>query len=135
MRMELFERLKEERVRLGMSQTAFGELGGVKVLAQRNYETGKRSPDANYLEKLSVNGVDVLYVVTGKRALTAQDLEADLDRYGKAWETLEMALEAAGRDLSPAKKRKAVDALFKASKAEIAIDQTKLTELVLQLAA
>lgn len=133
--MELFERLKEERVRLGMSQTAFGELGGVKVLAQRNYETGKRSPDANYLEKLAENGVDVLYVVTGKRALTAQDLEADLDRYGKAWETLEMALEATGREMSAAKKRKAADALFRASKEQMAPTNDQLVNLVLELAA
>ncbi|MCH1990591.1 helix-turn-helix domain-containing protein [Achromobacter xylosoxidans] len=133
--MELFERLKEERVRLGMSQTAFGELGGVKVLAQRNYETGKRSPDANYLEKLAGNGVDVLYVVTGKRALTVQDLEADLDRYGKAWETLEMALEATGREMEPARKRKAADALFRASKAQMAASTEQLVNLVLDLAA
>ncbi|PQZ68423.1 hypothetical protein CQ050_14375 [Achromobacter sp. MYb9] len=88
-----------------------------------------------YLEAISRAGADVLYIVTGARALSERDLEADLERYGKAWETLELALEAAGRELSPAKKRKAVDALFKASKAEIAIDQSKLTELVLQLAA
>ncbi|HFQ7463914.1 TPA: helix-turn-helix domain-containing protein [Pseudomonas aeruginosa] len=133
--MELFERLREERMRLGMSQTAFGELGGVKVLAQRNYENGKRSPDANYLERLAEIGVDVLYVVTGKRALTAQDLEADLDRYGKAWETLEMALEATGRDMSAAKKRKAADALFRASKEQMAPTNDQLVNLVLELAA
>ncbi|QKH37306.1 helix-turn-helix transcriptional regulator [Achromobacter pestifer] len=133
--MELFERLKEERIRLGMSQTAFGELGGVKVLAQRNYETGKRSPDASYLERLAAMGVDVLYVVTGAHALTQQDLEADLDRYGKAWETLEMALEATGREMSAAKKRKAADALFRASKEQMAPTNDQLVNLVLELAA
>ncbi|MNU87274.1 Helix-turn-helix domain protein [compost metagenome] len=133
--MELFERLKEERNRLGMSQTAFGEIGGVKVLAQRNYESGKRSPDAEYLARVAAVGVDVLYIVTGARALSQQDLEADLARYGQAWETLEMALEATGRELSPAKKRKAADALYRASKAQMAPSQDQLAALVLELAA
>lgn len=129
------ERLREERVRLGMNQDDFAEVGGVQRRAQGNYERGERAPDADYLARIAERGADVLFIVTGVRALTERDLDADLDRYGKAWETLEMALEAAGRELSPAKKRKAVDALFKASKAEIAMDQSKLTELVLQLAA
>lgn len=133
--MELGERLKEERNRLGMSQTAFGELGGVKVLAQRNYESGLRSPDANYLARIEVAGVDVLYVVTGKRAISQADLDADLERYGKAWETLEMALEATGREMSPAKKRKAADALYRASKAQMAPSHEQLVALVLELAA
>lgn len=88
-----------------------------------------------YLEAVAAAGADVLYIVTGARALSARDVEADLERYGMAWETLELALEAAGRELSPAKKRKAAEALFNASKAEMAIDKEKLTELVLQLAA
>lgn len=129
------ERLREERVRLGLNQDDFAEVGGVQRRAQGNYERGERAPDADYLARIAERGADVLFIVTGKRALSERDLEADLERYGKAWETLEMALEAAGRELSPAKKRKAVDALFNASKAEIAIDQSKLTELVLQLAA
>ncbi|NNH20887.1 Uncharacterised protein [Bordetella trematum] len=129
------ERLAEERARLGYGQSEFAALGGVGRGAQANYEKGLRQPDMAYLEAIAQAGADVLYIVTGARALSERDLEADLERYGKAWETLEMALEAARRELSPAKKRKAVDALFKASKAQIAIDQSKLTELVLQLAA
>ncbi|MNY17930.1 hypothetical protein D3C86_1512790 [compost metagenome] len=105
------------------------------MLAQRNYESGKRSPDAEYLARVAAVGVDVLYIVTGARALSQQDLEADLARYGQAWETLEMALEATGRELSPAKKRKAADALYRASKAQMAPSQDQLAALVLELAA
>lgn len=61
------ERLREERVRLGLSQAALGELGGVKANAQGNYEKGDRYPDAAYLAAVSEHGVDVLYVVTGQR--------------------------------------------------------------------
>lgn len=61
------ERLREERERLGLSQGAFGELGGVRANAQGNYEKGDRFPDAAYLAAVALQGVDVLYVVTGQR--------------------------------------------------------------------
>lgn len=133
--MSIGNRLREERKRIGLDQGPFGQIGGVQTVAQSNYENGKRVPDAAYLEKVAAAGVDVLYVLTGTRSLSQADLFADLKRYGDAWETLEMALEAAGRELSPAKKRKAADALYQASKAQMSMDKDKLTELVLQLAA
>lgn len=61
------DRLREERERLGLSQGAFGEIGGVKANAQGNYEKGERNPDAGYLAAVAARGVDVLYVVTGER--------------------------------------------------------------------
>lgn len=135
MRLDIGQRLKEERERLGLSQQVFAEIGGASKRSQIEWEKGAQMPNAEFLALIAERGADVAFIVTGTRSIAPEDLEADLDRYGKAWETLELALEAAGRELSPAKKRKAVDALFKASKAEIAIDQSKLTELVLQLAA
>jgi len=62
------ERLIEERKRVALSQSAFGEAGGVQKRAQINYEKGERHPDAAYLERLAAIGVDVLYVLTGRRA-------------------------------------------------------------------
>jgi transcriptional regulator with XRE-family HTH domain len=64
----LEDRLIEERKRFGLSQAAFGEAGGVQKRAQINYEKGERHPDAAYLERLAAIGVDVLYVLTGRRA-------------------------------------------------------------------
>ncbi len=60
-------RLREERNRLGLSQTDFGAAGGVKLGAQHAYEAGKRSPDAEYFASLALAGVDVEYVITGQR--------------------------------------------------------------------
>ncbi|KVE64663.1 transcriptional regulator [Burkholderia vietnamiensis] len=73
-------RLKEERMRIGMSQAEFATLGGLGKQAQLNYESGARSPDANYLAALANVGVDVLYVITGDRAQrpTVPDDEAEL---------------------------------------------------------
>lgn len=64
-------RLREERERLGYSQSVFGEIGGVKKLAQINYEKGERYPDAAYLSKVAEAGADVAYILTGHRSQAA----------------------------------------------------------------
>ncbi len=61
-------RLAEERKKLGMNQTAFGALGGVTKTSQVNYESGSRSPDAEYWEAIARAGADVQYILTGIRA-------------------------------------------------------------------
>lgn len=59
-------RLREKREEKGLSQREFGLLGGVLKLAQMNYEKGVRVPSAEYLYSLSLHGIDVGYLVTGK---------------------------------------------------------------------
>ena len=60
-------RIREERRRLRVSQSDFAELGGQGPQSQGRYERGLRSPSAAYLAAISAAGVDVLYVVTGRR--------------------------------------------------------------------
>ncbi|MBA1228501.1 helix-turn-helix transcriptional regulator [Pseudomonas viridiflava] len=60
-------RLKEERQALGLSQHRFAAIGGVEANAQGKYENGKRVPRSTYLVALGEMGVDVLYVLSGKR--------------------------------------------------------------------
>ena len=62
-----FDRLKEAREELGLSQQAFAERCGIAARSQRNYESGERSPDSVYLAALVEMGVDVLYLLTGDR--------------------------------------------------------------------
>ncbi|MPV86894.1 helix-turn-helix domain-containing protein [Ostreibacterium oceani] len=64
---EFCEILKAERIRLGLGQLKFSELSGVSVNSQSNYETGKAIPNAEYLSRLADIGVDVLFLLTGKR--------------------------------------------------------------------
>lgn len=59
------ERLRQERSRLNLTQEAFAAIGGVKKLAQINYEQGKTFPDAGYMIALSSVGVDITYVMLG----------------------------------------------------------------------
>lgn len=66
-------RLRQERERLGLSQKKFGEVGGVEANAQGRYESGDRVPKADYLSRVAAKGVDVLYIVTGRRTPTRAD--------------------------------------------------------------
>ena len=60
-------RLKEERERLGFSQPAFAAIGGASKGSQVSWEKGTATPNAEFLYEVARVGVDVLYVVTGRR--------------------------------------------------------------------
>lgn len=64
---DVAERLLVERQRLSVSQSDFAEAAGVAYGTYLNYEKGRRSPDAEFLFRLSNRGVDVLFVITGRR--------------------------------------------------------------------
>ncbi|MBD8573833.1 helix-turn-helix transcriptional regulator [Pseudomonas syringae] len=76
-------RLKRERIRLKLSQSALGTIGGVETNAQGNYESGLRFPRADYLSRIAEAGVDITYVITGqeKTALDrARCVDSELSR-------------------------------------------------------
>jgi len=98
-------RLAEERRRLALKQAEFAKLVGTDVPKQSLYENDKRTLRAAYLARLAEAGVDVVYVLTGRRAegawlgagasdlLTAHcALPADMQQ---ALETLARALHGA----------------------------------------
>lgn len=62
------DRLREQRQRLGLSQLDFAEAVGVSKTTQFNYETGARSPDAEYLLNAGEQGVDITFVLLGQPA-------------------------------------------------------------------
>lgn len=73
------ERLKSERMRLGAVQDGFAQTAGVSRRTVLAWEKGEQTPSAEFLAKLAVAGVDVLYVVTGTRSsLQMQFLGAQL---------------------------------------------------------
>lgn len=87
--MNLDERIKEERERLGYSQTAFAALAEASKHSQINWEKGVGTPTAAVLAAWAAHGLDVLYVVTGQRTgggappspALARDEEILLDNY------------------------------------------------------
>ncbi|PAU86312.1 hypothetical protein CK507_15835 [Pseudomonas sp. WN033] len=92
------ERLKAERERLRYTQPEFAEMVGASKRTQIGWEQGRSTPDANALAVWLEEGVDVGFLLTGKRtaAGSARDLPPD-----------EQVLLEAYRALS-ATKRKAV---------------------------
>ena len=60
-------RLREERNRLGISQTDFAEQAGVSRGSQVNYESGEREPDAAYYEAIAKLGASLTYIHEGER--------------------------------------------------------------------
>ena len=66
--MTIENRLKEERERLGFTQPDFAELAGTTKKTVIDYEKGKSSPKASYLEAIAAVGADVNYIVNGVRS-------------------------------------------------------------------
>jgi transcriptional regulator with XRE-family HTH domain len=62
------ERLREERKRLGLSQTQFAKAVGVHLNTQSRYEKGHTWPGTAYLEAIGKAGVDVNYLLFNIRS-------------------------------------------------------------------
>ncbi|MNH81153.1 HTH-type transcriptional regulator ImmR [compost metagenome] len=71
--MTIGARLREERTRLGVSQTELAVACGIAKNTQLNYEKDERSPDAKYLTAAEALGMDVYYVLIGKRLAVSPD--------------------------------------------------------------
>jgi transcriptional regulator with XRE-family HTH domain len=65
--MSFGSRLAEERKRLGLKQGEFADLVGTAVPKQSLYENDRRELRADYLARLADTGVDIVYVLTGRR--------------------------------------------------------------------
>lgn len=64
-----------------MTQAAMAAIGGKQKLAQLKYEQGESSPSGAYLAAIAAAGADVLYILTGQKAVTpAQPPLSDGDR-------------------------------------------------------
>ncbi|WP_373422081.1 helix-turn-helix domain-containing protein [Burkholderia gladioli] len=70
--------MRDERLRLGLSQDEFASVGGVARRTQSGYESGERSPDAAYLLAVGELGVDIYFVLRGER-LPAAIAQGDSD--------------------------------------------------------
>jgi transcriptional regulator with XRE-family HTH domain len=63
--LSLGQRLRAERKRIGATQAALADMGGIKRNALFKYEKGENSPTVEFLYRLSENGLDAAYVFTG----------------------------------------------------------------------
>lgn len=113
--MTIGKRLREERERLGFSQQDFAALGGKTKKTQIEWEADKATPNGAFLAEVERVGVDVLYVLTGRREAplsagyhveSSEGINAVLDRmfeavgkpfgfgYAKAFDVSERTLSA-----------------------------------------
>lgn len=91
---DIGNRLKEERERMGLSQTDFAAIGKSGRKSQFNYETGDRVPDGAYLSAIAAAGADVLYILTGVRSGAAPMLGVEKERAGYSVEVLDKQEQA-----------------------------------------
>lgn len=91
------ERLTSERKRIDLKGAEMGRLCGVNANTQSTYENGRRLPDADYLMRASELGVDVLYVLTGRRE--ADLVDDQLGRIVTLWPGLPVAARKSLADM------------------------------------
>lgn len=60
------ERLRKQRIALGLSQQAFADACSIWLSEQRSYEEGRRGPNAEYLDALCRTKVDLPYLLSGE---------------------------------------------------------------------
>lgn len=92
------DRLREERKRLGLSQTEFAKAAGVHLNTQSRYEKGEREPDTAYLSALAGIGVDVGYIVGYTMPTPEEKLQESLF-WIKAGETGRNAQDIFGNEI------------------------------------
>ena len=78
------ERLKLERLRLGLTQPQLAAIGLTTKKSQIDYEQGNSYPKASYLAAVSQFGVDVNYIITGERSAANPLTKALVDAFYNA---------------------------------------------------
>ncbi len=66
------DRLRTARKRIGLSQEAFGEMAGVSLSSQGQYERGVAEPSAAYFLKLAEMGIDMNFLLASKLAASEE---------------------------------------------------------------
>lgn len=116
-------RLTEERKRLGLSQSQLAEIGGIKRLAQSQYERETSSPTVRYLAAIAHAGVNLAKILFSDAPSIAQ-LPSD-DQYRierQAFELVEEHVRQQPEGLLGAEARFALFQLFKSQLAKQALD-------------
>lgn len=114
-----YERLLEERKRLGLSQDQMAELGNVAKRTYCNYESGAREPMAGFFIAISESGADVLYILTGTRRGAVQYAQSQSQKYlvqedsGTILTDRERALIENYRKIKDEKDRDAIERMVK----------------------
>lgn len=77
---QIGERLREERMRVQVSQVDFADACRSSRNALMQWERGEATPNAAVLALMAGLGIDVLYVVTGRRSGASDDTLAPAEK-------------------------------------------------------
>lgn len=105
------QRLREERLRLGLSQEDLAAMGGKGRNTVGAWERGEQSPNADFLIKAAAAGMDAAYLLTGQRGHVASNtLTDDEQTILTAWRSAAQSVRQAVRlVLAPAAVRDLLD--------------------------
>ncbi|CDG96495.1 Transcriptional regulator, XRE family [Xenorhabdus bovienii str. puntauvense] len=65
--MQVCDRLRIERDKLGLTQSEMAKACGVAFRTYCDYEAGKTEPKASFFSQISELGADVMFILTGHR--------------------------------------------------------------------
>lgn len=124
-------RLKGEREKLGLTQEEFARLGGVQKLAQHRYEKGLTQPSVSYLYAIEPYGVDIGYLLDGRRGGAApQGSDIDIELMQGIIIELEDCLSKLGVLLSSNKKARIIAMLYRSFCVDGVVLKTTIEEFV-----
>jgi len=83
------DRLRQERQRLGLTQSEFALRAGVNRVSQVFYEKGKNWPQREYIESISSLGVDIIFLLHGQHLRTIVGAALDLDMLTEIFQTID----------------------------------------------
>ena len=136
------DRLRIFREHLNLTQAQLAEVLQTSTTGLQQNERDKALPGGKLLIALYQRGLNINWLLSGdedegmfigglpKNGFSSHDLQL----YGDALEVIELYLEKTKKTMSPANKRKAVDALYKLSREKNRIDPAVI-EMFVQLAA
>lgn len=134
------QRLREERQRLGLTQTELAQIGGVKRLAQSQYERETSSPTVRYLAAIAGAGVNLNALLCGETSPAPVLLRADQYRIERqAFDLVEAHVSHQPEEMLGAEGRFALFQVFRSQLTENALrvlsKESRINERAPKLAA
>ncbi len=130
-------RIRQERERLKLSGAEFANGAGVSDRSQRNYESGERLPDAEYLFNAGKLGADSDFILFGENSPTkrlAKSVQDECLVLRKVLAGLDSEIERIGVVLDPTQKANCIVHLYRMERFH-PIDDQKIYEEIVMLAA
>ena len=107
------QRLRQERVRLGLAQAQLAAVGSVSKATQTAYESDLHVPNLEYLSAVSSLGIDEVFVMKGKSSKDFIESEFDWDLLGDITEAISEWCEEHNRQIPREKLRDLMRMLYR----------------------